>query len=307
MRVAVTGASGFMGGVLALALDAAGHEVFSFGQRRADQTGIPLPSYTQWNVISALSKKPAVDAVVHCAAKLGDWGAEDEYVRVNVEGTRRVLDTFSDAGRFIHVSSASVYSSDQSGQNLSEDASVGRGLHTAYARSKAAAERMLAASGRDVIILRPHIVYGPGDTTLMPRVLAARRFGCLAVPGNGRNPVSVTHIGNFVHAVQRVLELKLSSGIFNIADAEAPPVGELLDTLLAMNGAPTRLLFIPRSLAWGAAVASENAAKLLRRQTAPRLTRYLVTQVADGHTLNLRRAFETLGYEPRHTFRDRSP
>lgn len=306
MRVAITGASGFMGGVLARALAALGHAVYSFGQRHPDQLGSPLPSYTQWNVLSDLRNKPEVDAVVHCAAKLGDWGNEDDYFRVNVEGTRRVFDTFSNAGQFIHVSSASVYSGDQPVQSLSEDAPVGQGLHTAYARSKAAAERMLLASGREVIILRPHIVYGPGDTTLMPRVLSARRFGCLLVPGNGRNPVSVTHIGNFVHAVERVLELKLTSGIFNIADAESPCVGELLRTLLATDGAPTRLLFIPRPFAWGAAVASEKTAKLLRRQTAPRLTRYLVSQVAGGHTLDLGRAVETLGYKPRHSYRDHS-
>lgn len=306
MRIAVTGASGFVGGVIAQSLAVAGHTVYAFGQRRSYQLARPLPSYTQWNLLSELGSKPAVDAVVHCAAKLGDWGADEVYFRVNVKGTQTVLDTFSDAGKFIHVSSASVYSNNQPGHSLSEDASVGIELHTAYARSKAAAEKMLLASGREVIILRPHIVYGPGDTTLMPRVLAARRFGCLAVPGNGRNPVSITHIHNFVHAIQCVIDSNLTSGVFNIADPETPSIGEFLRTLLDMNGTPTRLLFIPRSLAWQAAITSEKLWRLLRRQTAPRLTRYLVSQVADGHTLNLSRACTLLSYQPQLSFRDHS-
>lgn len=306
MRVAITGASGFMGGVLARRLAIGGHTVFSFGRRRAAEIQCLPPNYAQWDISTSLIDKPQVDAVVHCAAKVGDWGPEEDYVGVNVEGTRRVIETFRNVDKFVHVSSASVYSGDQNGQNLSEDASTGVDLHTAYARSKAAAEKAAIACGREVIVLRPHIVYGPGDTTLLPRVLAARRLGWLVVPGNGRSPVSVTHIYNFVHAVERVLESRLSSGIFNIADSEVPPVGELLRVLLSKNGTPTRLIFLPRPIAWTAATLGETLWRLAGSRRAPRLTRYLVASLADGQTLDLTRAFELLGYEPAHTFRDDS-
>lgn len=304
MRVAVTGASGFMGGVLARKLAARGHTVFAYGRRHADAIRHALPNYTQWDLSAGPANVPVVDAVIHCAALVGDWGSEADYGHVNVGGTRIVLETFRQIDRFVHVSSASVYSTDQPYRCLREDASVGRGLHTAYARTKAEAEKVVLSSGRKAVILRPHIVYGPGDTTLMPRVLAARRLGWLPVPGNGRNRISVTHIFNFVHAVECVLASSVTHGVFNIADREDASVDELLRTLLRLNGAETRLLYIPRPIAWVAAGASERAWRLAGRQCAPRLTRYLVAQVADEHTLDLTRAYKLLGYAPRHSFRD---
>ena len=183
-----------------------------------------------------------------------------------------------------------------------ENASVGSGLLTAYARTKAEAENVVLESGRSAVILRPHIVYGPGDTTLMPRVLAARLLGWLPVPGDGRNRISVTHIFNFLHAIECVLNTPGVCGIFNIADGEPASVDELLHTLLRLNGVEPRLIYIPRPIAWAIALGSERVSRLVARQRAPRLTRYLVTQIADGHTLDLNRAYQLLGYAPQYSF-----
>ena len=304
MRIAVTGASGFLGGVTARALADKGHVVYGFGRRGAEQLDMPVPNYRSWDLTTSIHDCPTVDAVIHSGAKVGDWGSDADYEEVNIRGTQNVLEHFADARLFIHVSSASVYSSTQSCTRLSEDAGTGEGLFTAYARSKAAAEKIVLCSGRNVVILRPHIVYGPGDSTLMPRVLAARRFGRLLVPGNGRNRVSVTHIENFVAAIDCILETESTTGIFNVADAESPTISELLRTLLSAANLPTRFVYLPRRIAWPLAVVSEWLWKLLRAQNAPRLSRYIVSNIADGHTLDLTRARQELGYEPRHSFRD---
>lgn len=304
MRIAVTGASGFIGGVLARRLAGQGHTVFAFGRRPESLAPTCIPNYRQWELPADLSQAPEVDAVIHCAAKVGDWGDLGDYHRVNVEGTRAVLQAFVDTECFVHVSSASVYSSKQPENHLSEDSPVGGGLYTAYARSKFEAEQLILSSGRRVVILRPQIVYGPGDRTLLPRLLAARRFGWLPVPGDGCCRLSVTHVLNIAHAVDCVLDSPAVAGIFNIADKESPRVDDMLQVFLRQNGVLPRLIHVPRNVAWAAAVVSEWLWRAAGSRHAPRLTRYLVAHVADGLTLDLRRAFTTLGYAPRHTIHD---
>ena len=291
-----------MGGMLASRLAGQGHTVFAYGRRPVIAIPSQIPNYAQWDLTRGPINVPEVDAVIHCAAQVGDWGPEAGYRRVNVDGTKVVLETFAKADRFVHVSSASVYSNDQPNHDLTENASVGIALLTAYARTKAEAEKVVLASRRSAVILRPHIVYGPGDTTLMPRVLAARLLGWLPVPGDGRNRISATHIFNFLHAIECVLATPSAHGIFNIADGEPASVDELLRTLLRRNGVEPRLIYLPRAIAWAIALASERICQLTARQHAPRVTRYLVTQIADGHTLDLSRAYQLLGYAPRYNF-----
>ena len=303
MRVAVTGASGFAGSWIARELAAHGHEVHAFGRRPAADLAVPLPNYSQWDLVRDRGVVPSVDAVVHGAARVGHWGDEPAYRAVNVEGTRRVLAAFDNAEPFVHVSTSSVYDAGHGGR-LTESAPAGHEARTAYARTKIEGERLVAASGRRAVILRPHIVYGPGDTTLLPRLLAARRRGWLAVPGNGANRVSVTHVLNLSHAVERSLLSAGAQGVFNIADAESPSVDELLQATFGRLGLPTRLVHIPRPVAWAAAWASETLARGLRARREPLLTRYVVASLADDHLLDISRARESLGYEPRSTFRD---
>jgi nucleoside-diphosphate-sugar epimerase len=262
-----------------------------------------LSNDLQWDICVAAPVVPDVDAVVHCAALVGDWGPEREYRRVNVQGTEAVLDAFKSARRFIYVSSASVYSTQQADSHLSESAPVGEGLLTAYAKTKLAAEQCVLASKHNTIILRPHIVYGPGDTTLMPRVIAARRLGCLAVPGDGQNRLSVTHVWNFAHAVERALATPEANGVFNICDRDSVSVDKLLRTLLQKHGFTTRLLYIPRKAAWAAAIVAETVFRAMKSQRAPTLTRYLVRQIAAAHTLDISKSVNVLGYDPGYDYR----
>ena len=304
MRVAVTGASGFVGGAVARWLAGQGHTVHSFGRRPAHALRTVLPDYRQWDVTTDDAVVPAVDAVVHCAAHVGQWGAARPYHDVNVEGTRRVLERLAAAERVVHLSSASVYASDVPKVQVREDARIGEPALTEYARTKALGEAIVRASGRAAVILRPHIVYGAGDTTLWPRLLAARRFGCLAVPGDGTNRVSVTHVFNLALAVECALRAPPHAATYNVSDGDDASVGELLGTMLRRHGLAPRLLFVPRPLAWGAATAGEWWARALRREREPTLTRYVVANLADECTLDISRARSALGYAPRHTFRD---
>ena len=304
MRVAVTGASGFVGGRIARALSARGHEVLAFGRRPAAALPHPLPGYTAWDLLAGPVARTRVDAVVHCAALVGDWGPERDYRATNVAGTRTVLERFARAPRFVFVSTSSVYSDAVPKRRVSEDAAIGDCRHSAYARTKAEAELMVRAARPGAVVLRPHIVYGPGDATLLPRVLAARRCGTLVLPGDGRNLLSTTHVDNLALAAALAVESPGAAGTFNVADADAATVDELLRALLARAGAPTRLLYVPRAVAWRVAAGLERLWPARRAPRGPLLTRYLVSQLADEHTLDTARARRVLGYAPRWSYHD---
>lgn len=305
MRVAVTGASGFVGGRLARALAALGHEVHAYGRRSPDAVCGSLPRYVVWDLTHGpLPHAPIVDALVHCAAHVGDWGVEFAYESANVVGTRHALTSFADARRIVHVSTSSVYSDSVPTVAVREDAPTGDCALSAYARSKARAERVVFTARPDAAVLRPHVVYGPGDATLLPRVLAARVGGVLPVPGDGMARLSCTHVDNLVHAVVCALEATGAAGAYNIADAETATVDALLTTLLARRGYGTRLLHVPAPVVWRVAAGCEALWGALGILRGPPLTRYAVGQLTAEHTLDCGRARAALAYRPRWTYRD---
>lgn len=303
VRVAVTGASGFVGGHVARDLAARGHTVLALGRRAPGVTTAGLPGYTQWDVTREPPAMPAVDAVVHCAAHVADWGDEARFRTVNVEGTRRVLAAFPGA-RVVHVSTTSVYSDDLETVRLRESAPTGDCPHSAYARTKAEAERVVMTESPGAVILRPHIVYGSGDTTLVPRLLAARRLGWLLVPGTGDTHVSVTAVGNLAIAVAAALERPLVSGAFNIADADSISMDALLRLVLARAGVHARVAWFPAPVGWALAWVLETVWRAARLRGAPMLTRYAVGHLTREHTVDISQAREQLGYVPRWRIHD---
>ncbi len=304
VRVAVTGSSGFVGGRIANRLRAAGHSVLAYGRRPARELSTPQADYTAWDIATTAIDAPPVDAVVHCAALVGDWGPDSAYDTVNVEGTRNVARSFGCTTRMVHVSTSSVYSDHVTKVRVTETASSGDCRHSAYGRSKARAEAVVRESWPTAVILRPHIVYGPGDTTLLPRLLASRRLGLLALPGSGRTLLSVTHVDNLALAVECALRDGSGGGVFNVSDAETVSVDALLHTVFARLGVAVRLAHIPRAVAWGAARLLEHVWPSTGGRRGPPLTRYVVGQLADEHTLDITRARTVLGYVPRWTYRD---
>jgi nucleoside-diphosphate-sugar epimerase len=303
VRIAVTGASGFIGARIAEVLIRAGHDVLPLGRRPAEALARPLAGYVAWDFVTTPRAPGEADVLVHCGARVGDWGSVSTFRATNVEGTAAVLRSFPGVARVIHISTASVYASNHVRDTLSEDAPLESDAHSPYALSKVEAERVVMSSATRAIVLRPHIVYGPGDSTLMPRVLAARKLGYLPVPGDGRNRVSITHVDNLVMAVECALSA-CTEGPFNIADADSISIDELLRAMLRRHGAADRLAYLPRALAWRAAVAMERVWHALDAASAPPLTRFMIRNLADEFTLDLSRARARLGYVPSWSFRD---
>jgi len=300
MRIAVTGASGFIGAAVATALADADHEVVGFG-RRADGWSHPAGRYRVWDITTGpLRGDRDFEAVVHAAALADDWAPIDQALRVNRDGTRHVVRSFPGA-RVVHLSTSSVYDAFTPTVDASEALPPARRFLSTYSASKAVAELELA--GRDAVILRPHAVYGPGDTTLLPRLLAAvrpgRSQGRLVLPEGAEVRHSLTHIDNLVLAVRRALDPASPAGTYNISDDSPVLLSVVLKEFLERRGVPARLVSVPYRQALALAGALERAARVSRRR--PRLTRYAVSQLGLERTLDLTAARTRLDYRPTPT------
>ncbi|MEQ1736165.1 MAG: NAD(P)-dependent oxidoreductase [Rhodoglobus sp.] len=297
MRVAVTGASGFVGGAVATALAERGHDVTGFG-RRPDGWSHPLGRYERWDIASG--QRPGdFDAVVHGAALADDWASRGDAMRCNQLGTRNVVASFPSA-RIVHISTSSVYDAFTPSVRVSESAPLPIRFLSAYSESKAAAELELA--GSDAVILRPHAVYGPGDTTLLPRILAAVRGRRLALPGGAAVRHTLTHILNLTDAVG--LALGAPAGTYNVGDDTDVLLSAVLREFLRRRNRPdVSIVAIPYRTAFAAAAALERL-HTMTRAGRPRITRYAVSQLGLERTLDLTAARSVLGYNPRPTSLD---
>jgi nucleoside-diphosphate-sugar epimerase len=287
VRIAVTGAAGFVGAAVCRAALAAGHDVHPLTREDWDIATGPLPD------------PPAVDAVVHCAAEVTDWGPAAPVWRANLDGTGHVARTFATA-RLVHLSTASVYNPYAPTVFATEDQAPMARYLTPYAASKAAAERLLATRP-DTVILRPHAVYGPGDRTLLPRILDAIRGDTLLIVGDGGTRHSLTSVGNLANAALLAAHPDAPPGTYNIADAEPVAVETALRRLLDERGRRVRIRHLPRRALWPLAGVSEWAYRVLRRPRAPRLTRYAISHLAMERTLDLTAARTRLGFDPAPT------
>jgi nucleoside-diphosphate-sugar epimerase len=304
MKVAVTGASGFVGGAICRALAGDGDEVLAFGRRGEVAPGhVGGAPYRSWDLRAGpLEDTPRVDAVVHCAGTVTDWGRAGEFFATNLRGTVNALASFPGT-RFVHVSTASVYDPYRPTVMATEGQAPVRRYVNAYGASKAAAERavLAAAAGRPAIVLRPHAVYGPGDTTLLPRVLSGVRGRILPAVGDGTQLISLTSVGNLVRACASALRAPVRAGVFNITDAEPVTLDDALSALLDERGLDVRPAYVPLRAAWPLASAIEGACLLAGTPRPPRLTRYAVGHLAVERTLDISRARARLGFVPSTT------
>ncbi|MFI7588389.1 NAD-dependent epimerase/dehydratase family protein [Spongisporangium articulatum] len=304
MRVAITGASGFIGRTLSKRFRELGWTVHGFGLRPASGLSGPV---RVWDVAAGpLAGAPEVDAVVHTAALVHETAPVPMARRVNVGGTQNVSATFGDA-RLVHVSTCSVYDpwhpQVMATEDEAPDPSSVRWTN-AYGLTKSEAERWLLRARPDAVILRPHAVYGAGDTTLMPRIRAAVRRGVMPLPGPGTQKHSITWVENFVEACRLACGPTAPGGVYNIADPEPIVLADAVRLLATPPGGPApRVQPLPVRALYPVAVAAELAGRARTRFTgtpfSPRVTRYSVEHLGRERTFDISRAQKELGYDPR--------
>jgi len=305
MRVLVTGASGFLGGAVAAAIVAAGHEVRCFQRRPSGVAGATdaLGSITEPADVAAAVA--GIDAIVHLAAKVSLAGPPAEFETVNVGGTSTLIDAARAAGvqRLVFVSSPSVAHSGASitgTDALPADPARARGD---YARTKAAAELLaLAADSPElrVVAVRPHLVWGPGDTQLVARIVERARAGRLPLLGHGAALIDSTYIDNAADAIAAALERvdAVHGNAYVITNGEPRPVADLLGGICRAAGVPTPAWSVPAGLARAAGSVIEAAWRVFPGEDEPPMTRFLAEQLSTAHWFDQRRTRADLHWTP---------
>jgi nucleoside-diphosphate-sugar epimerase len=294
-RVAVTGAGGFIGGAVCRRLLSDGAEVVGLdlpaAASRVEATGA---TFAACDVTDADAVRAALDGVphvVHTAAIVSDWGPMAEFVRVNVGGTRNVLDAAAGAERVVHVSSVAIWGHDFA-PDVDED-SEPRPCGVPYIDTKGASD--VLARRRGATVVRPGDVYGPGSVPWAIRPLAGLRARRLAVPPGGL--MTPVYVDDLTDLVARALVHPEAAGQ-SFVGWEGPPVGvsDFFDRYARMLGR-RRAPVLPRPLLTAVAAADEVFARVTGR--APTATRWAVSYLSRRHAYRASRAQEILGWHPR--------
>lgn len=305
MRVLVTGASGLLGRAVATELLAAGHRVRAIQRSPSHVTGVEnlLGSVTDDSDVARAVE--GMDAVVHLAAKVSLAGAAAEFGAVNVGGTRRMIAEAVRAGtpRFVHVSSPSVAHTGES--IVGEDARPADPAHAGgdYARTKALAE--LFALGADsptlhVVAVRPHLVWGPGDTQLVARIVDRARRGRLPVLGSGAALIDSTYVDNAASGIAAALEQaeRVHGNAYVITNGEPRPVAELMAGICRAAGVVTPNWHVPAAVARSVGSLVEALWRMKPGRDEPPMTRFLAEQLSTAHWFDQRRTRADLRWSP---------
>ena len=309
--ILVTGGGGFLGRSIVQALRARGLAVRSFA--RGDYP--ELAALGVECVRGDIGDPEAVDAAVagcsavfHTAARVEMWGPYADFFRINTLGTRHVLAACQAhaVAKLIYTSTPSVVHGGDSVAGVDESAPYPDHFEAHYPATKAIAEReVLAANGPSLatVALRPHLVWGPGDTSMMPKVIAKARTGKVRLIGPSQ-PVDTLYIDNAVDAHLAAFD-RLEPGAALAGRAyfvtQGEPVGnhQFLNDLLTANGLPPVTKTLPVAVAKAAAAVVEGLWTLLGRETEPPVTRFVVSQLSTAHWYDISAARRDLGYAPR--------
>ena len=313
MNILVTGGSGFLGQALCRALLAQGHTVTSY-QRGFSQA---LQELGVRQVLGALNDKVMLrealrdqHAVLHNAAKASSWGTWQDFYQANVVGTQCLIELCRELGirKLVYTSTPSVVHAGRTPVACGNERNTpyGKRFSAHYPHTKMLAERALLAandSALATIALRPRLIWGPGDTQLLPRLVARSKAGRLRFIGDGNNKMDCTYIDNVVHAhLLALAELKpgavCAGKAYFISNGEPRPIRNIVNGLLAAADAPLVSKSLPFPLAYALGVLCEALWAIGRLRGEPLMTRILAEQLSTEHWYDCSQAQRDFGYTP---------
>lgn len=311
MKALVTGGTGFLGHALARRLLREGWDVTAAGRNEAvgrtlEAEGARFARLDLADEAGMVAACAGQDVVFHSGALSSPWGPYDAFYKANVTGTRHVIQgcRAHGVGRLVHVSTPSLYFDFRDREGIREDEPLPAKGVNAYAETKRWAEMEVDkafAAGLPTITIRPRALFGPGDTTILPRLIRANQDGRMPLFDGGRARIDITYVENVVDALmlcQKAPDSALGRK-FNITNGEPMAVGDMLTRLFDRLGMP----YAPKPMSFeaGMAIATtlEFVANTFQGGKEPVLNRYSVGLLSKSQTLDITQAREVLGYSPR--------
>lgn len=311
MKALVTGGGGFLGGVIVRMLRERGDEVRSFS--RAEYPALVALGVEQ--MCGDLGDRAAViaaanecDIIFHVAAKAGIWGNYRDFHQANVTGTENVLESCraNNIAKLVYTSSPSVVFDGSDVEGGDESLPYPPSYEAHYPKTKALAEQMVLAANSNTLAtvsLRPHLIWGPGDNHLVPRIVAKGRAGKLRRIGDRPNLVDTVYVDNAARAHLLAAD-QLSPGsivagkTYFISNNEPLPLWEMVNRILAAAGIPPVTRGISPGFAYTVGGICEGLWNLLRLDGEPPMTRFVAHELASAHWFNISAACRDFGYKP---------
>jgi len=313
MKLLVTGGGGFLGSAICRRLLQRGDEVVAFQRGAAEALRNIGVHICRGDIADATALGEAAHgcaAVIHTAGKAGIWGDAADYQRCNVDGTQNVLAVCRSLAipHLVHTSSPSIVHSDADIEGGDESLPISSHFLSPYPATKAEAERLvLAANGGELktTALRPHLIWGPGDPHILPRLAARVRKGRLALPGVDKR-IDTVFVENAALAHINALNELQGAGrcagrAYFISNDEPLPQGEIIQRLLGAVGISAQIRPVPAWLARAAGALCETAWPLLGLKSEPPVTRFSANQLTTAHWYDISAAKRDLAYRPEFT------
>ncbi len=308
MKILVTGATGFLGSRIieqfatlegVEKIVAAGRSIKPIHEVRHAKIEYILGDLSDEKYVETIVKK--VDKVVNCASLSAPFGTFEMFKKANIDTQKvliKVCECF-DIQRFIYISTPSLYNNYEDRFDVKESDALPQKLVNNYAFTKLEAEKLLQKSNLSHVILRPRALIGRGDTVIMPRLITAYKAGRLRIIGDGKNIVDLTAVSNVVDAVWLALNTEeVNCGeVYNITNGE--PVNLWNNIRYVLQGLNFELS--DKKIAYKTAMRVATLLEFIARftQKEPTLMQYSVCTLAKSLTMDISKAKEKLGYEPK--------
>ena len=310
----VSGATGFLGSQLVVHLQAAGFHVRVLARKssRLGNLGKTGAEVVYGELNDGDSLRRAVrgrDCVFHCAGKVSDWGKRADFFTVNTQGTANIVEACrrESVTRLVHISSLSVLGLPRDGAPVDEDTVADPPPRDAYSASKLAAEKHALANhgldGLDITIIRPGVIWGRGEETILPRIAALMKRRRLVYIGRADNFLALSHVDNLCRGIIQAARTPGAAGkIYHLIDDEEITARGAVEAVAGIMNIPPPRIALPYPLVYGAALLSEGFYRLAHADNPPALTRYGVRLLACSSRYDCGRARRDFDYSPAITF-----